>query len=438
VTGPNPFSDLDWLPFYDEPATYFLFRGQVRPWEFAGWKPESLSWKTGCYIHGGLSRTEFRFTGPDLVPFFESISVNSFAKYPVGSMKHGIMCLENGLIATHAVIQRNAEDDVRMYAAGGWAVYQAQKGKFRVKGEPWPGYLFQVAGPTSLETLERAAGESLSDIGFLRFRHAKIAGKTVEIGRIGMSGNLAYEVRGPVSEGAGVYDAIYRAGQDLGIQRLGWRTYLVNHVEGGFPQQTWTFVTAANEDPGYVAFAAQGAMPVAVTGSVDPANKRARYRTPIEVGWTKTVKFDHDFIGRQALEAEAASPRRTVATLRWNPDDVVDIYASLLKPGEEYKTIDLPTAPSWQNGALAHADYILKDGREVGYSSGTIYSYHYREVLSMACIDVDLANIGTEVTVQWGDHGKRIKNVRATVERFPYLTEGRNDKVDARQSAGVA
>jgi hypothetical protein len=43
---------------------------------------------------------------------------------------------------------------------------------------------------------------------------------------------------------------------------------------------------------------------------------------------------------------EMADPRRTVATLRWNPEDVVDIYASLLRQGESYKTIDLPTTPS--------------------------------------------------------------------------------------------
>jgi glycine cleavage system aminomethyltransferase T len=78
----------------------------------------------------------------------------------------------------------------------------------------------------------------------------------------------------------------------------------------------------------------------------------------------------------------------------------------------------------------AHADHILKEDKQVGISSGTIYSYHFREVLSMACIDVEHAKVGTEVVIQWGDYGKRIKNVRATVERFPYLTEGRNDSVD--------
>jgi vanillate/3-O-methylgallate O-demethylase len=38
--------------------------------------------------------------------------------------------------------------------------------------------------------------------------------------------------------------------------------------------------------------------------------------------------------GREALAAEIASPNRTTVTLRWDSDDVMDIYASLLRPGE--------------------------------------------------------------------------------------------------------
>ena len=115
-------------------------------------------------------------------------------------------------------------------------------------------------------------------------------------------------------------------------------------------------------------------------------------------------------------------------TLRWNADDVMDIYGSLLRPGEAFKTIDLPSSPTWQEGVLAHADHISRDGRNIGISSGTIYSYHFREVLSMACLDLDQAEIGNEVVVHWGDHGGRIKPVRATVDRYPYLEEPRNSQ----------
>jgi glycine cleavage system aminomethyltransferase T len=310
-----------------------------------------------------------------------------------------------------------------------------KKTRFRVEARAFPGYLTQVAGPKSLETLERATGESLRDIGFLRFRKAKINGKTVEVGRIGMSGNLAFELRGPLEEGPAIYDAVYRAGQDFGIQRLGWRTYLVNHVEGGFPQMHWTFCSAPYADPDFRQFFYAS---VAVTGSVDPTNLRARFCTPVEVGWQRAVRFDHDFVGRKPLQEEVANPRRTIVTLRWNPEDIIDIYASLLRPGEEYRTIDLPTSPTWLEGLSAHADHVVSDGREVGFSSGTIYSYYFREVLSMGCIDLQLAKVATDVIVQWGDYGKRIKNVRATVARFPYLTEGRNDQVDITKLGAAA
>ena len=141
--------------------------------------------------------------------------------------------------------------------------------------------------------------------------------------------------------------------------------------------------------------------------------------------------------GATAVERELANPQRTVATLRWNAEDVIDIYASHLRPGEEYRSIDMPTTPSWHGGFFAHADHIVRAGKEIGFSSGTTYSYHFREVLSMATLDIDCAKPGTEVIVQWGDHGRRIKQVRATVERYPYLSEGRNDKIDATTLAGI-
>ena len=78
-----------------------------------------------------------------------------------------------------------------------------------------------------------------------------------------------------------------------------------------------------------------------------------------------------------------------------------------------------------------HADHVLKDGRPIGVSSGTAYSYFYRHVMSHGILDVDETGLGNEVVVRWGDHGGRIKDVRATVERFPYLTESRNSGVDA-------
>jgi vanillate/3-O-methylgallate O-demethylase len=423
--------DLNALPYFAEPNLYLFDGNRLRAWEFSGWQPESMSWKTGCYIHAGLSGPVMVYRGDEVDGFFSSICVNGFKKFEVGAMKHAVMCTDDGLIASHGVLQKNSSTEVRFFAAGNWPTYQLSRSNWAVEASVEDIYLFQVAGPRSIDTLERVTSESLRDIGFLRYRTTTIAGHDVEIGRIGMSGNLAYEVRGPVGQGPEIYEAILSAGREFGIERLGWRTYLVNHVEGGFPQQLWTFYPALLEDEGYRSWAGSRFRTYpTVTGSVDPADMRARYRSPGEVGWGTTVRLDHDFVGRSAVAAEMNSPKRVTVTLKWNAEDVVDIYASLLAPGEAYKTIDLPTSPAWNVGYLAHADHVLSNHGPIGYSSGTIYSYFYRSVLSLACIDVEAAALGSEVIVQWGDHGGRIKNVRATVERFPYMAAGRNNAVD--------
>jgi glycine cleavage system aminomethyltransferase T len=419
-------------PFYGDHVLYHAYDLRsalpvVRAWEFKGWRSESMSWKNGCYIHAGLSSTgPVSMKGPEAKKYLQSIVINSLEKFPIGSMKHGVMCNEDGLIVAHGIIERKGEDHFESYAGGPPGANPRTEVPFNVEIKKLDYYLFQIAGPTSLQVLEKVTGESLRSIGFLRFRDTRINGIRTEVGRIGMTGNLAYELHGPIEEGPAIYDAVYRAGEEFGIERLGWGTYLVNHIEGGFPQSTWTFVSAAAPSrwPEMMKF-------WQVSGSVDPTHGRARHRTPVEVKWHNMARFDHDFVGREALAAEIANPKRTTVTLRWNPDDVMDTYASLLRPGEAYKPIDLPYAP--QRWPMAHADHVLKDGREIGYSSGTIYSYAFREFLSLGCLDIAAAGIGNEVVVQWGDHGGAIKSIRATVARFPYLTEGRNSDVDATQ-----
>ena len=428
---PDHFSKTHAFPHYDEPITYITIGDEMRAWEYGGWKAESLSWKHSCYIHTGLSGPLFKIDGPDADAFMSYICTNSFKNFPPGTMRHAVMCNEDGLIASHGVLQRDEQGVYSHFAAGPWAMLAAARLQFDVRVWPEDRYLTQIAGPKSLEALQRASGEDLSDIQFLRYRNTSIAGKTVEVGRIGMSGNLAYEVRGPLAEGAAVYDAIYQANRDIGIERLGWRTYLSNHVEGGFPQMTWTLGSAMTIDPMLREMVGPDHWSINWhrSGSYAPELDRPRLRTPFEVNWDRSVVFDHDFTGRAALEEQArAAPRRTV-TLKWNAEDVVDIHASLFRKGEEYKTMEFPTTPTWKEGFLMHADRVLLDGREVGVSSGNIYSYHFREALSMGCIDADLCAPGTELIVEWGDHGRRIKPCRVTVAQFPYNQEGRNSAI---------
>jgi glycine cleavage system aminomethyltransferase T len=409
-------------PAYPDINLYMLHFNTLAIREGDGWKEESLSWKKSCYIHSGLSGTadvvsEVTFKGPEAQKLLSAVSINDCYKWPVGMSKHLVMCDENGYVANHGLAVRDGEDSFRTLATFPWAAPKNAELNYNVEISFRILFIHQIAGPLSLQVLEKATGESLRDVKFLAFRPTKIPGidAPIEVSRIGMAGTLAYELRGPIEAGPAVYDTVYQAGKPLGMKRLGWRTYTINHTEGGFPQQGCTFLASTMGNSKR-------------TGSVDPADLKARFRTPGEVGWGWMAKFDHDFIGRKAVEAEAANPKRKIVTLRWNPEDVVDINASLLKPGEEYKTIELPSAVPAPSGG--NADHVTKNGKKIGISTTTIYSYYYREVISHCTIDIDQAQIGNEVIVHWGDYGKRTKEVRAIVARFPYLDLPRNENYD--------
>jgi glycine cleavage system aminomethyltransferase T len=154
------------------------------------------------------------------------------------------------------------------------------------------------------------------------------------------------------------------------------------------------------------------------------------YVTPTEVGYDHTVSLDHDFVGRDALEDDIDDPDRTAVTLVWDPDDVVDIFASLFRDGETSKFLDLPLG-AWDS---AHYDTVHKDNDQVGVSMWYGYTYNQREMLSEAVVDVEYSEPGTEVTVVWGEENSPKSNVErhveteinATVAEMPYTEDNRD------------
>lgn len=344
------------VPAYADVPTYLNIFGGLHIWEGDGWKQESMSWKTSSYLASNLTGLpEMIFSGPHAQEFLSRLSINNVYKWPVGTSKHLVMLDERGYIATHGLAVRQGEERFRMFAAMPWPQYIAPSVGLDVDFETRDIFLFQIAGPTSLQVLERLTGESLRDLKFLGVKPITIPGidgtAEIELSRIGMAGTLAYELRGPVEHGPAAFDATYRAGKEFGLKRLGWRTYLVNHTEGGFPQQGCTFLPAAFADRGFVTHPVFGAgLPPGhvqgpLPGSAEPDDLSTRLRTPFEVNWGWMAKFDHDFIGREALETEAANRRRKTVVLRWNKEDVLDVFASQFESGEEYKHFEFPTTP---------------------------------------------------------------------------------------------
>ena len=110
------------------------------------------------------------------------------------------------------------------------------------------------------------------------------------------------------------------------------------------------------------------------------------------------MKFDHDFVGREALEAMGDEPKRKKVTLAWNGEDVARAMGTLFEKGDPAKYIDMPLS----NYSTWPYDKVLRDDEMVGVSTFSGYSYNERSMLSLAIVDVDV-EIGTEVTLVWGE-----------------------------------
>ena len=140
------------------------------------------------------------------------------------------------------------------------------------------------------------------------------------------------------------------------------------------------------------------------------------YTTPYELGYDGFTKFDHDFIGKEALQAMQGKVHRRKVTFAWSNDDVTRIMTSLLAPeGENYKVIDLPLS----NYASSSFDAIMHKGKVVGASMFSGYSFNERKMLSLGFVEEQYAKPGTEVTLIWGEENGGTK--KSTVERHKQM-----------------
>jgi vanillate/3-O-methylgallate O-demethylase len=254
-----------------------------------------------------------------------------------------------------------------------------------------------------------------------------IAGRKVRALRHGMAGAPGLEVWGPYEEREEIREAIVSAGKEFGMRPVGARAYSTNTLESGWIPSPLPAVYTGEKMKAYrqwlpaAGYEASGS----IGGSFDSGNIEDFYMTPYALGYGPFVKFDHDFIGREALEKMAGKPQRKKVTFAWNSEDVGKVISSLFEPGDPYKYIDLPQS----NYTSASYDKVTSAGKIVGMSMFTGYSYNERSMLSLGVVDPDV-EFGAEVKIVWGEPAggsqkptverHRQLEIRAIVSPVPY------------------
>lgn len=395
--------------------------------EISNWRDEQEAWrKTAILFDQSYHMTDHYIQGPDVRRLVSDIAVNSVANFKRNVAKQIVVCNPDGYYIGDSILFILEDDLINIVnkpLAGNWAQFHAETRGYNVtvmkddrsldnKGKR-RGFRFEVQGPNAWRILERANGGPITGFKFFGMGEIKVAGKTVRALRHGMAGEAGLELFGPFEMGEEIKNALLEAGRDFGLLEAGARTYsTVAHESGWYPSPMPAIYSGAGMKAYREWLPANGFEGnISLGGSMVSDRIEDYYLTPYDLGYGHIVKFDHDFIGRGALEKLQHRPHRRKVTLRWRNEDVIRIFSSLFNEGDRYKFMDIPAS----HYASMPYDLVMKNGRQVGISHYPVYTSNVRGWISLALVDESVAAPGGKVTIVWGepDGGSR----KPTVER---------------------
>ena len=389
--------------------------------EFSNWRDEQRAWRESAVLYDQSHHmAELTVKGPDAEDLISYLAVNSLDRFTTTKAKHFVPVSHDGYVIGDMILFRPAEDEFNMVGrvpSVNWTQFHAETGDWDVdlarddRSPSRPGdkaikrrhYRYQIQGPNAQQVIEKLNGEPLEDIRFFNIGTMKVAGREVPALRHGMAGAPGVEIWGPYEDGDEVRDAILEAGEEFGLVPVGARAYATNTLESGWIPSPLPAVYSGDAMKAYREWLPGDGYEAAgsIGGSFVSEDIEDYYLTPHALGYDFYVKFDHDFIGRDALESLDAEQQRHKVTLEWNPDDVIRVWASLFDdPGENFKYIDLPLS----NYTSATYDAVLKDDEVVGFSMFSGYTFNDRAFISLGTVDPNV-DIGDELTLAWGEEG---------------------------------
>ena len=414
------------------------------PAEYTNWRDEQWAWQHTCVLYNqSFHMAELAVAGPDAMKLLSRLGVNTFNNFDVDKAKQFVPCTPDGYVIGDVILFHLAETEFNLVGRApvlNWVTYHAETGGYdvevaldqrsalRTDGRR-KHYRFQVQGPHAMGVIARALGAQPPELKFFNLTTAQIGNVGVKALRHGMAGQPGWELFGPWDDYEPVHAALVAAGEEFGMRLVGGRAYSSNALESGWIPSPLPAVYCGEELRAYREWlpAAGYEGSASIGGSFVSADIEDYYFTPWDLGYGHLVKFDHDFIGREALEQMADDDHRQKVTLALNDDDVADTIATMFGETEHAKFIDWPSAVY----AMHPFDRVMSNGDIVGVSTWIGYTFNEAKMLSLAVVDADYAEPGTEVTLVWGEeNGGTAKptvephvqrELRAVVSPVPYV-----------------
>src|SRR5947209_8088510 len=377
----------------------------VVPYEFTNWRREQRAWREAAVLYDQSHHMVNLFLrGPGALKLISDTGINSVANFPVDMAKQFVPTTPAGHVIGDGILFHLEEEEfvwVGRAPVANWLSYQAETGDYDIEvekddrspshpyGKPVTRkyWRFQIQGPNAWQVIEKVNGGPVEQLKFFRMAHMNVGGHQVRTLRHGMAGEPGLELWGPYETYDETREAILEAGREFGLEPCGARAYASNTLESGWIPSPLPAIYTGEALRGYREWLGADSYEVnnALAGSFISDDIEDYYLNPWELGYGQFVKFDHDFLGRDALQQIEPETQRKKVTLAWDGEDMVKIFASLFDvEGDSYQFFDLPIA---NYGAAGYDSVLDADGNVVGFSMFTGYSVNEKRALSLATVD---------------------------------------------------
>lgn len=305
---------------------------------------------------------KFEVTGPDAEALMNYCVTRDIRKLADGQVVYTAMCYPHGGMIDDGTVYRLGQDNFRWIGGtdvgGDWLREKAQELGLKVMIRSSTDQLHNIAvqGPNSRELLNNIIWTAphrtaMADLQWFHFTVGRIGGELgtpVVISRTGYTGELGYEVFCHPDDAGAVFDAVWEAGQPLGIQPMGLEALDMVRIESGLIFAGYDF-----------------------SDQTDPFEAGISFTVPLK------GKQD-DFIGREALQRRKDNPIRKMVGL------VIDSEV-----------------------AVNHGDPVHIGRAQIGEVTSSTRSPLLGMNIALARVDVTHAALDTEVEIGKLDHQQK-------------------------------
>ncbi|MEM9760126.1 MAG: aminomethyltransferase family protein [Pseudomonadota bacterium] len=191
-----------------------------------------------CGTYDICPMQKYIIEGPDALPMLNRMVTRDVSKLRVNRVTYVCWCTDTGRLIDDGTIFRLGEERY-MLTCGSPCMAWLRKAALGFENLDISEHTENLAalslqGPTSFATLKRMGLEAIAELKPFGIMHLPFNGSEVMVSRTGFTGDLGYELWMEPEQALPLWDALYAAGEDFGIQPYGEAATNMARLEAGF------------------------------------------------------------------------------------------------------------------------------------------------------------------------------------------------------------